>query len=334
MENKRNGWALGLGIFDGAYQLVAGLVLLLFCAKMGGVPYGIALIVTGIACGLITFFAHRHKWAKITHLFLGVASIVVIFALGYAIDQLLVFIASLIEGFTYASPGASGMVLLLRIVGFYTGLTLMLSALWTFEVPEGKNRKFVASTIVYKVILFLGVAVYALISALTYWQLTANADFTEWLYGLLGDETLTGSALVEAQILLRSDYVLWVRKYLPLLEGIGLLLITMLPSYAWYLDAEGMLFERKSAKGSVILTVCGIPFLAVAEWTLIGEFLRSGSIFSLVFAILTAVALCAAWFFFYWLPVLRGKREKIFVTEPVPVAQSEDEAVAEVEAEA
>ena len=325
MENKRNGWALGLGIFDGAYQLVAGLVLLLFCSKMGGIPYGIALIVTGVLCGLATFFAHGRKWAQITHLMLGVASIVLVFVLGFAIDKLMVLISSFVESFTYVSVGSMGMVPLLRIVGFYTGLTLMLSAIWTFEVPEGKNRKFLVSTIVYKVVLFLGIAAFAAISALTYWQLTANAAFTEWLYGLLGDETLTGSALIEAQILLRSDYVLWVRKFLPLFEGIGLFLIALAPTYAWYLDSEGMLLSRKSVKGSIIVCLAGVPFLAVAEYVLVGKFLVSGSIFSVVFAALTAVAYVTAWFCFYYLPVLRGKREKIFFNESVAVEASEAE---------
>lgn len=321
MENKRNGWALGLGIFSGAYQLVAGLILILFCSKMGGIPYGVALIVTGLLCGLVTFFAGYRKWAQITHLMLGVASIVLVFVLGFAIDKLLVLISSFIESYTYVSVSSMGLVPLLRIIGFHTGLCLMLSAIWTFAVPEGKERRFVVSTIIYKVLLFLGVAFFAALSALTYWQLTANAAFTEWLYGLLGDETLTGSALIEAQILLRSDYVLWVRKFLPLFQGIGILLIALMPTYAWYLDGEGILFDKKSVLGTVLVIASGVPFLAVAELVLVGKFLSSGSIFSLIFAILTVVAYAALWFFFYALPVIRGKREKIFCNEAAPAVE-------------
>ena len=66
MENKKNGWAFGLGIFGGAYQVFVGLILLVFCSKIGGIPYGIALILAGLACGTITFFTRRQKWARLT----------------------------------------------------------------------------------------------------------------------------------------------------------------------------------------------------------------------------------------------------------------------------
>ena len=322
MENKRNGWAFGLGVFDGAYQLVAGLVLILFCSKIGGIPYGLALILSGVACGVVTFFAHKHKWAKLTLLLLGVAGIVGVFALGYLIEK--------IGGF---KQGSESIVLLMRIIAFYSGLTLLLSGLWNFDVRDGQAKKLIISSIVYKVVLLLGVAVCAAISALTFWQLTENATFTEWLYGLVGDESLTGSALIEAQILARSEFVQWVRNVAPVFEGIGILLISLTPTYAWYLDSEGILLGKRSVLGSIITCAAGAPFLIVAEIVLIGEFISTGSIASLIFGIVTLLAFAAAWFFFYWFPVLRGKRSAIFYNDaPAALASAEDEAPVMAEA--
>ncbi len=308
MENKKLGWAFGLGIFDGAYQFVTGLVVMLFASKAGGIPYGIALMLTGLLCAVATYLSTRFRWGKILLLMLGVGSIFVIFGLGYAIEQLLAVIGT-------RQGSAESIVLLLRIVGFYTGITLLLSALWSFEIPEGKNKVFIISSISYKVAIFVGIILAGVVGALSYWQMTNNAGFTEWYYGVFGDETLTGSALVEAQVKLRTEFVLWVRKFGALVEGIGTLLIALAPTYAWLLDSEGILFEKRSKRKTIIVTACAAPFLIVAELILWMHFLSAGSIASLVFAILTLVAYAACWFFFYWFPVLRGKRERIFVTE-------------------
>ena len=314
MENKKNGWAFGLGIFGGAYQLFAGLILLIFCSKIGGVPYGIALILSGLAAGAVTFFTRRHKWARITLLLLGVAGVLLVFALSFLIEK--------VGGF---KQGAESIVLLLRVICFNPAVALFLAGIWGFELAdESKKKKFFISSIVYKVVLLLGVAVCAIVSALSFWQITNNAAFTEWLYGVLGDESLTGSALIEAQILLRADFVQWARTFTPLFEGIGILLIAMLPSYAWYLDSEGILFGGKKPLWSIIVTASAAPFLIVSEIVLIGEFISTGSIASLIFGIVTLLALGAAWFFYYAFPFIRGNRPAIFYEEEYVYEEAEE----------
>jgi hypothetical protein len=154
--------------------------------------------------------------------------------------------------------------------------------------------------------------------------MTNNAAFTEWLYGVLGDESLTGSALIEAQILLRADFVEWARAFTPLFEGIGILLIAMIPSYAWYLDSEGILFGGKKPLYSIIVTAVAAPFLIVAEILLIGSFISTGSIASLIFGIVTLLALGAAWFFYYAFPVIRGNRPAIFYEEEYVFENAEE----------
>jgi len=314
MENKKNGWAFGLGIYGGAYQVFVGLILLVFCSKIGGIPYGIALILAGLAAGTVTFFTRRKKWAKITLLLLGVAGVLLVFALGFLIEK--------IGGF---KQGADSIVLLLRVICFNPAIALFLSGIWSFELAdESKKKKFLISSIVYKVVLLLGVAVCAIVSALTFWQMTNNAAFTEWLYGVFGDGSLTGSALVEEQILLRGEFVQWARTFTPLFEGIGILLIAMIPSYAWYLDSEGILFGGKKPLWSVIVTAAAAPFLIVSEIVLIGSFISTGSVFSLVFGIVTLLALGAAWFFYYAFPVIRGNRPAIFYEEEYVYEDAEE----------
>ena len=314
MENKRNGWAFGLGIYGGAYQLFAGLILMIFCSTIGGIPYGIALILSGLACGAITFFTRRKKWARIALLLLGVAGVLLVLALGFLIEK--------VGGF---KQGADSIVLLLRVICFNPAIAIFLAGIWGFELAdESKKKKLLISSIVYKVVLLLGVAVCAIVSALTFWQMTSNAAFTEWLYGILGDESLTGSALIEAQILLRSDFVQWARTFAPLFEGIGVLLIAMIPSYAWYLDSEGILFGGKKPLTSIIVTAAAAPFLIVAEIVLIGSFISTGSIVSLIFGILTLLALGAAWFFYYALPAIRGNRPAIFYEQEYVFEEAEE----------
>ena len=314
MENKKNGWAFGLGIYGGAYQLFAGLILLIFCSKIGGIPYGIALILSGLAAGTVTFFTRRQKWARIALLFLGVAGVLLVFALGFLVEK--------VGGF---KQGADSIVLLLRVICFNPAIALFLAGIWGFELAdESKKKKFLVSSIVYKVALLLGVAVCAIVSALTFWQMTNNAAFTEWLYGVLGDESLTGSALIEAQILLRADFAEWARAFTPLFEGIGILLITMIPSYAWYLDSEGILFGGKKPLCSIIVTAVAAPFLIVAEILLIGSFISTGSIASLIFGIVTLLALGAAWFFYYAFPAIRGNRPAIFYEEEYVFEDAEE----------
>ena len=308
MENKKLGWAFGLGIFDGAYQFVTGLVIMLFASKAGGIPYGIALMLTGLLCAAATYLATRFRWGKILLLMLGIGSILVVFGIGYGIEQLLALIGT-------RQGAAESIVLLLRIVCFYTGITLLLSAMWIYEVPEGKNKIFIASTITYKAVLFVGILLAGIVGALSYWQMTNSAGFTEWYYGVFGDETLTGSALIEAQVLLRTEFVVWVRKFGSLVEGIGILMIAVAPTYAWILDSHGILFEKRSKLKTIIVTACAAPFLLISELVLWIDFFSAKSVASLIFAILTLVAYAACWFFYYWFPVLRGKREKIFVTE-------------------
>ncbi len=297
MENKRNGWAFGLGIYGGAYQLVAGLILILFCSGIGGVPYGVALILSGLACGAITFFTARHLWARVSLLLLGVAGILGVFALGFLIEML--------GGFR---QGSESIVLLFRVVCFNPAVATFLAGIWLFEVDGDKKKRFYASSIVAKVLILVGIALCAATSALTFWQVTNTAAFSEWLYGLFGDKNLTGSALAEAQILLRSDFIRVMNVASPILEGVGLLLIALSPAYAWYLDGEGILLGKRSKLGTLIVTVCAIPFLAVAELVLIGSFISFGSIVSLIFGIITLLALALAWFFSYAFPAIRGKR--------------------------
>lgn len=301
MENKRSGLALGLGIYGGAYQLVAGLILMLFCAGIGGIPYGLALILSGIACGTVVFFTARYKWARVALLLLGVGGILGIFVLGYAFENL--------GGFR---QGSESIVLLFRLVCVNPAVAIFLSGIWLFEVDEEKKKKFYTVSIIAKVVILVGIAFCAAVSALTFWQVTDNAAFTEWLYGLFGDESLTGSALVEAQILLRADFVRVLKAVSPIFEGVGLLFIALSPAYAWYLDSEGILLEKRSKLGSLIVTLCGIPFLAVVELVLIGNFLSYGDVVSLVFGIASLVLAVAAWFFSYAFPAVRGKRPAVF----------------------
>lgn len=291
MGNKRNGWALGFGIYGGAYQLFAGLILMLFCSKIGGIPYGIALMLAGVAGGVIAYFAHNHKWAKITLLFLGVANILLVFALGFLIEK--------VGGF---KQGADSIVLAFRVICFNPAIALFLSGIWSFEPSEDKKKKFLISSIIAKVVLILGVALCAAVSALSIWHMTSNASFTEWFYGLFGDESLTGSALIEAQILLRSEFVQWVRAVGPVLEGIGVLLVALIPAYAWYLYREGILFEEKSFLKTLIVSLAGAPFLLVGVIVLVVDFVSTGSIASLIFAIVTLLAVGGAWALCQFLP--------------------------------
>ena len=236
------------------------------------------------------------------------------FALGFLVEK--------VGGF---EQGADSIVLLLRVICFNPAIAIFLAGIWGFELAdESKKKKFLVSSIVYKVVLLLGVAVCAIVSALTFWQMTSNAAFTEWLYGIFGDESLTGSALVEAQILLRGEFVQWARTFTPLFEGIGILLITMIPSYAWYLDSEGILLAGKKPLYSIIVTAAAAPFLIVAEIVLIGSFISTGSMASLIFGILTLLALGAAWFFFYAFPAIRGNRPAIFYEEEYVFEDAEE----------
>ena len=316
MGNKRNGWAFGFGIYGGAYQLFAGFILILFCSKIGGVPYGLSLILSGLICGAVAFFSYRHQWAKLALLFIGVAGILLVFGLGFLIEKL--------GGF---KQGAESMVLLFRIICFNPAVFIFLSGIWSFEIEDDKKKKFYISSIVCKVVLLLGVALFAAVSALKFWQVMSNADFTEWLYGVMGDETLTGSALIEAQLLLRSEFTQWINSVGPLFEGLGILLIAIVPTYVWYLDSEGILLGRRNVLASIIVSAVEAPFLIAAEIFLIGEFVSFGTLASLILGIVTLLAVGAAWFFFYWFPVLRGKRTAIFYNEAVALeAAVEDDA--------
>jgi hypothetical protein len=90
------------------------------------------------------------------------------------------------------------------------------------------------------------------------------------------------------------------------------------------LEEDDFLFGGKKPLYSIIVTAVAAPFLIVAEILLIGSFISTGSIASLIFGIVTLLALGAAWFFYYAFPVIRGNRPAIFYEEEYVFEDAEE----------
>ena len=297
MDKARRGTATAFGLFDAIYQLIVAFVLILFCTDKGGIAYGAAFAVCALACGTLTIFARWKSWAKKALLILGQAQIIAIFALAFVLAMVLP------EGKNVASEG----ILMLRSIAFYSGATLLIGAIMFYPTPEYKRSQVVLVSAAYKAASLIGIFLYFIIPALVFWKATGKTAFNEWLLGF-GGEAPDFALLVD-------QFEMWTAKWKPILQGIGMLLISVLPTYLWYLDAGDMFFEKKSQMKSYILTAAALPFLAVAEYSMISGFLATKKIAYIIFAVVILAVYAGLWVLCYILPKMLGWDRIVYVDE-------------------
>ena len=277
MNKAKLGTATAFGMFDAIYQLIAGLVLILYCSKQGGISYGAAIIVSALATGTFVILARKKEWARRVVLLYGMAQVFAIFFLASVLELIIPNAASI----------ASNGILMLRSISFYTGLTLLISGVIFANVDEYSSSKFIITTAAYKGATLLGAFFALIVPALLYWQRAGRTAFNEWLLGFGGD--------APDQALLLDQFDMWVDKWNPVLEGVGILLLALLPTYLWFLDAFGLFFKEKTQKKSLILTCVAAPFLVAALVTLVLDFVATKKLALLIFAILTVLVYAAIW---------------------------------------
>ncbi len=288
MAKARYGTATAFGMFDAIYQLIAGLVLILYCTKLGGIPYGAALAISALVTGAFVVLARSKMWARKAVLFLGLAQLFLIFALGLVIDK--------VDGVKYI---ASNGVFALRTMAFYTGITLTISGVMFCNLDDEDNAgKLSLSTAVFKLISILGVFFSMIVPALELWQRTGKKAFNEWLLGFGGDNP-------DAALLL-ENFEKFTTTWGPIFAGIGALFLALVPTYLWFLDSQRMVVGEKSLVKTVVLDCISIPFFAFAEWTILSEFLKTKAIVHIVFMALIVVCYAALWVAFYILPEKLG----------------------------
>ncbi len=312
MDKAKLGTATAFGMFDAIYQLIAGLVLILYCSKQGGIPYGIAFIVSALASGTFVILARKKDWARKTVLLLGLAQIFAIFFVATGLELIIP------NGNGIASNG----ILMLRSIAFYTGITLLISGVMFYPVNEYDRGKFILGTSVYKGVTLIGAFLALIVPALLHWQKVARTAFGEWIVSFGGENP--------DQALLLDQFEMWVDKWNPVLEGIGVLLLALLPTYLWFLDGFGLFFKEKTQKKSIILTAVAAPFLIGALVTLVLDFVETKKLALLIFAILTVLVCAGAWACFYILPKKMGwLTQNTEELEDVCEADGEKEPVAE-----
>ncbi len=284
MNKAKLGTATAFGMFDAIYQLIAGLVLILYCSKQGGIPYGIAFIVSALASGTFVILARKKEWARKTVLLLGLAQVFAIF-----------FVAA---GLEFIIPNGNGIasngILMLRSIAFYTGITLLISGVMFYNVDEYDRGKFLLGTSVYKGVTIVGVFLTLIVPALLHWQKVARTAFGEWIVSFGGENP--------DQALLLDQFEMWADKWGVIFEGIGVLLLALLPTYLWFLDAFGLFFKEKTQKKTVILTCVSAPFLVAALVSLIVDFVKTQRVSLLIFAFVTVAAYAICWIVYYILP--------------------------------
>ncbi len=313
MAKVRYGTATAFGMFDAIYQMVAGLVLILYCTKLGGIPYGAALVVSALITGTMVVFARRARWARVAVLMLGLAQLFLIFGIGFLVDQL--------DGIKYV---ASNGVFALRVMAFYTGATLTISGVMFCNLDDEENAsKLSLFTALYKLGSVVGVFFSMFIPALLVWQKTGKKSFSEWLLGFGGENP--------DELLLLDEFDLFVANWGPVFAGIGALLIALVPTYLWLLDSRKMVVGKRSLLKTIILDCLALPFFAFAEWTLLSDFLKNGKIVSIIFMVLILLCYAGIWFVSYILPKLLGGANPLSYTEEVVYAPAEEPVSAVVE---
>lgn len=306
MRKVRYGTATAFGIFDAIYQLIAGVILILFCTKLGGIPYGIALVLSALATGAFVVLASKKLWARRTVLFLGLAQLFLIFALGMIIDKL--------DGMKYVAENG---VFALRVLAFYSGATLTISGVMFTNLHDEDNAfKLTVTTAAYKLASVVGVAASMIVPALLTWQKSFKKGFNEWLLSRGGENP-------DADLLL-EEFELFVENWGPAFAGIGALLIALVPTYVWFLDSQNMLGER-SFKRTVILDCIAAPFFLFAEWTLLADFLDGKKIVSIVFMALIVLCYAGLWFLFYVLSKELGWCAVAESEETAEIAEAKEE---------